>query len=276
MPDIETSSPSIAFAAGKSTPGGVLEQTTDPTSGTFVFTDTDLTDTHTVSTQLVSATLPGSTIPPTPLGLFQTALSASIASDSTNSGTGTIHWEFADLPVWVADFIPAGETVTLTYEVTVKDSQNTTSTQIVTVTITGTDTPAVVWIATTASGQPSGGLWSNALNWETGTVPTAADDTIIITDQLHGLTPSYPVTIDAQTVAFAKTLTMNNFGPAGTAPKLINLNRLDRRRRSRPLRRFDRRKFRDHQCWRSLQGSRRQRDRELRHAQSRQRRRVQG
>ena len=227
LPVIETGSPSIAFAAGKTTPGGVLAQTDDPTSGTFVFTDTDLTDTHTVSTRLASADLPGRTVAPTPLRLFETALSASIASDSTDSGTGTIHWRFADLPVWVADFIPLGETLTLTYEVTVRDSQNTTSTQLVTVTITGTDTPAVVWIATTTSGQPSGGLWSTALNWETGTVPTAADDTIIITDQLHGLTPSYPVTIDAQTEAVAKTLTMNDFGPSGSAaPKLINLNKL--------------------------------------------------
>jgi hypothetical protein len=57
----------------------------------------------------------------------------------------------------------------------------------------------VVWIATTTTGSPPGGLWSDASNWETGTVPTATDDVIIITNQLIGLTPSYPVTIDAKT-----------------------------------------------------------------------------
>ena len=75
--------------------------------------------------------------------------------------------------------------------------------------MTGTAAAAVVWIDTTPP-PPSGALWSDASNWETGTVPTASDDAIIITDQLHGLTPSYPVTIDAP--AFAKTVTMNDFG----------------------------------------------------------------
>ncbi len=157
-------------------------------------------------------------VAPAPLSFFQTALSASIAADSTNSGTGTINWSLADFPVYFADFIPSGKTLTLTYTVTVTDSQGATSTQEVVVTITGTDTPAVVWIATEHPGEPSGGLWSDGANWETGTVPTANDDAIIITNQLIGLTPSFPVTIDQ--AAFAKTVTMNDFGT--TAPVLIN------------------------------------------------------
>ena len=92
------------------------------------------------------------------------------------------------------------------------------STQTLTVTITGTDQPAVVWIATTTPGGTAGGLWSTANNWETGTVPTATDDAIVITDQLRGLTPSYPVTIDQ--AAVAHTLTMNDFGT--TPPVVIN------------------------------------------------------
>jgi hypothetical protein len=60
-------------------------------------------------------------------------------------------------------------------------------------------------------------LWSIGSNWETGLAPTASDDAIIITDQLHGLTPSFPVTVDTQ--AFAKSLTMNDFD--STPPKLI-------------------------------------------------------
>ncbi len=95
-------------------------------------------------------------------------------------------------------------------------------TQTVTVDITGTDTPAVVWIATTTPGGTAGGLWSNPLNWETGTVPTATDDVIVITDQLHGLVPAFPATIDAP--AFAKSVSMNDFG--GPAPQLINQSTL--------------------------------------------------
>jgi len=160
------------------------------------FTDVDLSDTHTVSTVLTNAVLSGSTVPPLPLQIFENALSASIATDSTGTGNGVIDWNLANLPVYLADFVGKGNTLTLTYTVTLRDSQGATSSQTLKVTITGTDAPAVVWIATTAPGGTAGGLWSHANNWETGTVPTATDDAIVITDQLRGLTPSYPVTID--------------------------------------------------------------------------------
>ena len=231
VPVITTGAPSIAFSGGTSVPGGDLP-TSDPTSGTLAFTDVDLTDTHTVATALTGAVgvLNGITVlngvdalPPGPLDLLKTALTASIAAgnDSTLTGNGTINWNLAELPVYIADFLPKGETLTLTYTVTLTDSQGATTTQDVIVTITGTDTPAVVWIATATPGSPSGGLWSDGSNWETGTVPTANDDAIIITNQLIGLTPSYPVTIDAP--AFAKTVTLNDFSDLGNAhPELNN------------------------------------------------------
>ena len=229
-PVITSSEPTVAFAGGISTPGGYLTATV-PTKGTLSFTDVDLTDTHTVSTALASAVMsgpgvqPGTSVPPGPLQIFEAALSATVATDSTGTGSGIIDWSLANLPVYLADFIPKGDTLTLTYTVTVQDEQGATSTQDVVVTITGTDTPAVVWIATTTTGSPSGGSWSDASNWETGTVPTAADDAIIITDQLIGLTPSYPVTIDAP--AFAKSLTMNDYGTLFVnSPTLINQSTL--------------------------------------------------
>lgn len=222
-PVITTSVPVIVFEGGTSVPGGPL--TSDvPTSGTLTFDDVDLTDTHTVSVKLTSATLPDGTVPPGPLAAFQKAMSVAIAAgaDSTGDGTGTINWSLADLPVYLADFIPKGEVLTLVYTVTLTDSQGATSQQTITVTITGTDAPAVVWIATDKAGAPSGGFWKDAANWETGTVPTIDDDVIVITDQLHGLTPSYPVTIDA--AAYAKSITMNDFG--GPPPKVINQSTL--------------------------------------------------
>jgi fibronectin-binding autotransporter adhesin len=66
-------------------------------------------------------------------------------------------------------------------------------------------------------------LWRDGANWETGLAPTAKDDVIIITDQLHGLTPAFPVTIDQ--AAVAKSLAMNDFGGGGT-PQLDNLSTL--------------------------------------------------
>nr|WP_249157869.1 FecR domain-containing protein [Bradyrhizobium sp. KB893862 SZCCT0404] len=223
-PVITTSVPTITFEGGTSVPGGPLVSD-EATSGTLDFADVDLTDTHTVSVALTSATLPdGSTVPPGPLAAFQSAMSVAIASgaDSTGDGTGTINWSLADLPVYLADFIPRGEVLTLVYTVTVKDAQGATAQQTITVTITGTDAPAVVWIATEKPGQPAGGLWRDATNWATGTVPTIDDDVIVITDQLHGLTPSFPATIDAP--AFAKSVTMNDFG--GPPPMLLNLSSL--------------------------------------------------
>jgi VCBS repeat-containing protein len=218
-PVITTSVPTITFEGGTSVPGGPLTSEV-PTSGTLTFKDVDLTDTHTVAVKLTSATLPDGTVPPGPLALFQSAMSVAIAAgaDSKGSGTGTINWSLADMPVYLADFIPKGEVLTLVYTVTLTDAQGATSQQTITVTITGTDAAAVVWIATDKAGAPSGGFWKDAANWETGTVPTIDDDVIVITDQLHGLTPSYPVTID--TAAYAKSITMNDFG--GPPPEVIN------------------------------------------------------
>ncbi|WP_354159629.1 MULTISPECIES: VCBS domain-containing protein [unclassified Bradyrhizobium] len=226
-PVITTSVPVIIFEGGTSKPGGPLTSEV-PTSGTLTFTDVDLTDAHTVAVKLTSATLPDGSVPPGPLAAFQSAMSVAIAAgaDSTGDGTGTINWSLADLPVYLADFIPKGEVLTLVYTVTLKDAQGATSQQTITVTITGTDAPAVVWIATDKPGAPSGGFWKDAANWATGTVPTINDDVIVITDQLHGLTPSYPVTID--TAAYAKSITMNDYDTAvgHKAPEVINKSAL--------------------------------------------------
>ena len=165
------------------------------------------------------------------MGVFEHALSAAVTTDSSGTGTGTITWTLADISAYYADIVPAGEKLTLTYTVTVTDSQGATSSQKVIVTITGSAPPAVVWVETTkdALTDPAPGDWNGAHNWETGTVPTASDDVIIITDQLQGPTPFYPVTIkaavDGGLAAFAHSVTMDNFDdlantPGATAPEL--------------------------------------------------------
>ncbi|MBV9462375.1 MAG: FecR domain-containing protein, partial [Bradyrhizobium sp.] len=210
VPVITTSAQSITFvASGTKTVGGDL-QTANPTSGTLNFTDVDLTDTHTVSTALTKVVMSnGGTLPPLPESVFENALTASIGVDSTGTGNGTINWQLAPLQAYLADFIPLGVTVTLTYTVTVTDSQGATATQTITVVVPGDESPAVVWIHTTTDGHDN--LWSDKLNWETGTVPIATDDVIISTNQLHPDTPAYPVTIDAKTAAVANSVTMNDF-----------------------------------------------------------------
>ena len=232
----------IHFSGGTGTVGGALPlvpgDPTNVTSGTFAFTDTDLTDTHTASAALTGAKLSGTTLnlqqlealAPTPFAAFEKALSAKIVEpteDSTGTGAGTIEWQYANLPVFLADFIPLGQTLTLDYTVTVTDSQGTTDTKIVEVTILGTNANAEVWIRTSTAGTPStaDGLWTDGKNWETGLAPVATDDVIIITDQLHALKPgdpdpipAYPVLIDAGTQAVAHSVTMDDF--SSTAPEL--------------------------------------------------------
>ena len=146
--------PVISIGSGNSAAAQLTEQanttaltTADTASGTFTFADVDLNDTHSVAVALSTATPPhwsaGSTIPSLTLTDIQHALTATVATDSTGTQTGTIGWSFS-LPDKDFDFLAARQTLTLNYDVTVTDSGLATSTQTVTVTITGTnDTPVI-------------------------------------------------------------------------------------------------------------------------------------
>jgi VCBS repeat-containing protein len=139
--------PALAADSG---PHGITEQTgtgnsgADAIGGTLAFTDVDLTDTHTASAAYVSATWStGGTVPAATLTAVHNAMAASVTSDSTGSGAGTLTWNFSATDS-AFDFLAKGETLTLVYDVTVTDGQNTTSTKQVTVVVTGTnDTPAL-------------------------------------------------------------------------------------------------------------------------------------
>ena len=189
-----------------------------PSSGTLIFGDADLSDTHTVSTKLTDAVLDGSELPSATLALLEKALTTSIAKDSTGTGSGTIDWSLGELPESVKALMPKGSSLTLSFAVTVTDSQNASVTQTLTISVN----PSVVWVAKAAPDSPPGGFWSDDANWKTGTVPTANDDAVIMTNQLIGLTPSFPVTINAPAVA--RSITMDDIG--STPPELINLNHL--------------------------------------------------
>ncbi|MGA2057048.1 MAG: hypothetical protein ABSG88_17260, partial [Bradyrhizobium sp.] len=223
VPVITSSQQNIAFAAaGTDTNGGDLIPNT-ATKGTLAFTDPDLTDTHTVTVKMTSALLDGqsfaATVGPAVIAELAGAVTASIAKgdDSTGTGTGTIDWALANLQVSLADLVPSGESLVLTYAVTVTDSQGATSTQDIVVTIGGNNEPVLAWIDTSPI-PPGGALWSTALNWEGDLTPDVNHDVVINNNQVNPKTPTFPVTVNAD--ASAKSLTMTDFSDGTGVPTL--------------------------------------------------------
>ena len=135
---VVTSGPgSASLAEQAGVIGSTSLDTTSPVpTGTLAFTDVDLSDVHSVGVTLTSAIWSAnpSFVPTDTMNDLQTAL-ATVLHDSTGSGSGSLDWTFSiqdkDL-----DFLGAGDTLTVTYDVTVMDG-TTSSTQTVTVTIDG-------------------------------------------------------------------------------------------------------------------------------------------
>jgi VCBS repeat-containing protein len=109
--------------------------------GDFHFGDIDLSDTHTVSTSATATRSSGGTVPLTEAQLLA-ALTTSL-DDSTGHLFGEIDWSFA-LDNDDVSFLSGGETLTITYMVTIDDGAGGTDTQTVTITILGGNDPVVI------------------------------------------------------------------------------------------------------------------------------------
>lgn len=116
-------------------------------TGSVTFADADETDHETASVAFVSdAHSAGATISP---ALHTALLSAlTLQNSSYSSNTGTVNWDF-NLDNGLAQYLAAGETVTATYTISVKDNSgvaanDTSVAQTVTVTIAGTNDAPVV------------------------------------------------------------------------------------------------------------------------------------
>ena len=130
-----------ALAADPSGPHNVTEGLN--TTGTLTFTDVDLTDHHTVSTSVASATWSGgATLPSGPAAALAGALSTT-TTDSTGSGSGSIAVTFSAADS-AFDFLAAGQTLKITYNVTVTDNNRVSSSQPVTFTVIGTNDAPVL------------------------------------------------------------------------------------------------------------------------------------
>jgi VCBS repeat-containing protein len=94
-------------------------------------------------------------------------------TDSTGGATGSVGWKFSAVD-GALDFLAAGQTLVQKYNVIVADNHGGTVTQIVTVSLTGTNDPTVIVGAlTTASGaitQQDGVTASTVTDLATGTI----------------------------------------------------------------------------------------------------------
>ena len=151
--------------------GAVIEDATDPAltdTGTLSFTDADVGDGHTVGSSYNgdASWSGGGLLTPAQI----TALTSGFSTD-TNS------WDYSVANAAV-DFLAAGETITLSFDVTVTDDSgagNDSDTETVTITITGTnDAPTIV------SATDAGDVTEKAEPAEGGTL--SDDGTITIAD----------------------------------------------------------------------------------------------
>ena len=97
--------------------------------GTISFDDVDLTDTHTVTVTEQGGGYRGSL--------------ATVLTDSTGTGSGAVAWTFtvADLDI---DDLGAGDVLTQDYEVKVDDGEGGIATEIVSLTLTGTNDAPII------------------------------------------------------------------------------------------------------------------------------------
>ena len=114
-----------------------------PLPSTLTFTDVDLNDTHTVSSSAGFGDLVRGGVLPS--GLSATLASALLLTlhDSTHTGAGSVDFQFSAADKNF-DFLADGETLTVTYNVTVTDNFGATSTQAVIVQITGSEDAPVI------------------------------------------------------------------------------------------------------------------------------------
>ena len=133
-PNITSSSATGSFTEDANTTGSTVDHVL---TGTMNFTDSDHSDTHTTTTALKTAVWSGgSTLPSGALTKFQTGMTSSILTDS--NGSGKLKWTFSE-DDRDFDFLAKGETLVLTYEITLKDNHGGTNKETVKITITGTD-----------------------------------------------------------------------------------------------------------------------------------------
>jgi VCBS repeat len=135
--------PNITVGAGDSAAETLAETNAGlSTSGTLTLTDVDTT--NTVSTSVVSVSTGGLTTGLVPNNAQLLAMLTASGNLTNSQTTGPINWTF-NSGSEAFNYLPAGQSLTLTYTVRATDSFGATDDQTVTITITGTnDNPVAV------------------------------------------------------------------------------------------------------------------------------------
>jgi VCBS repeat-containing protein len=143
-------------------------------SGTVAFSDADLTDTHTVHAAFSGAVASsGATVSDDLAAALQDALS--VPSTALDAETHAFDWHFS-LDNSLVQYLAAGETITVTYTITVQDNSavaasDTSAPQTVTVVITGSNDEPTITV-------------SNPAAVTEGDAGTAAPQTVTVADHV--------------------------------------------------------------------------------------------
>lgn len=132
----------VGAAAGAivETTGLTGAATLDGVGGLLSFTDADLRDTHTVSQGAPSFSWSAGPLTPAQTSALTTAGALALTrNDSTGTGAGSVAWTYT-IADSAADFLAQGETLSVTYPVTVADGRGGSMVQPVMVTITAPTT----------------------------------------------------------------------------------------------------------------------------------------
>jgi len=209
-PVVITSGPESTTVSELADTTGSATLDTTPTvpAGTLAFTDADTSDTHSVAVTLASTS--GVAAPAATQADLAAALTTTL-HDSTGTGTGGIDWNFA-IPDHHLDYLAAGETLTVNYNVKVSDA-STSATQTVSVVITGAnDAPVITSGPEAASLAEQPGVTGSTSLDTTSTVPTG---TLNFTDV--DLSNVHSVSVDLNSAVWSAN---PNFVPGDTLTDL--------------------------------------------------------
>lgn len=117
------------------------------TNGKLLFTDADLSDTHQAGAVLeqssakwmnADGTLSSTVLPTNTSDALMHAVQAALVSDSTHGSIGELSWSFSAADHYF-DFLAAGESLHVAYDIAVTDNHGATSVEPVTIIINGSD-----------------------------------------------------------------------------------------------------------------------------------------